>query len=132
MLKVEKWVNQKTCVVAEGETQLDVFKQLASMQEVFGEERCSKCGNDDLRFQTRKASKGKKEFVYPELVCKNPKCRAKLSYGQADDGVLFPVRFEREQNEDGVTVYIKGEDGRMISRGSYGWVIFNKETGKEE
>lgn len=132
MLRVEKWVNQKTCVVAEGETQVDVFNQLATMGEVFCEEKCGKCGCEDLRYQVRKASKGKKDFLYPEMVCKNHKCRAKLSYGQADGGVLFPIRFEREKNEDDVTVYVRDDNGRMIPRGSWGWVIYNPETDKEE
>jgi hypothetical protein len=132
MLRVERWVNQQTCIVAEGETQLDVFSQLASMQEVFGDTTCGKCKGSDLRFQVRKAKKGKKDLAYPEMVCKNPKCKAKLSYGQSDGGVLFPIRFEREKNDEDVTVYVKDENGRMIPRGSYGWVVYNPETGKEE
>lgn len=136
MLTVEKRINDSTTVVAQGETQLDVFNQLASMQEVFGERECAKCGDPYIQYRTRKASKGKgksaKEFYYPELVCTNPKCRAKLSYGQAEGGLIFPIRYERETNEDDVTVYVKDENGRNIPKGKWGWVIYNKETGKEE
>jgi len=135
MLRVEQQINNTTVVVAEGETQLEVFKQLASMTEVFDNSVCQKCHNKEghgVSFTIRKASKGKKEFEYPELVCKDGKCRAKLTFGQADGGVLFPVRFERGKSEDGTTVYLKDSEGKNIPRGKWGWVRYNKETGKEE
>ena len=123
MLRVERWLNQKTCVVAEGETQLDVFKNLASAQEVFGEEKCGKCGSENLRFQVRNVVDGKKNYDYPELVCRD--CWAKLSYGQSDDG-LFPVRYERKDKE-----YVRDANGNKVKKGDMGWVKFDKVTGVE-
>ncbi len=130
MLQVQKWVSPKVCVVAEGETQADLFSQVSSMEEVFGESKCGKCGSEEIRFGTRKAAKGKKEFTYFEMHCNT--CRAKLSFGQSEGGVLFPVRYEREQNEDGDTVYKKDANDRLIPKGVRGWVVYNKATGKEE
>jgi hypothetical protein len=129
MLKVQLRVSPTVHVVAEGETQMDVFQQIAEMQEVFGEQKCGKCGCTDLSYRVRKVPDGKKsEFSYPELVCQNKDCWAKLSFGQAkEDGKLFPVRFERDGKE-----YKKDANGKNIRRGSNGWVKFNKETNKEE
>lgn len=114
----------------EGQGHLDVWKQIASFQEVFEEEKCGKCGSDNLQCKVRIAKdpkKKEKEYQYPELLCK--KCGAKLSYGIMDDdkGTLFPIRFERSEGE-----YIKDADGKAIPVGNYGWKKYNKETGKEE
>lgn len=126
MLKVETKVNSKTTVVAEGETPLDVFTTLATLQELFGEEKCGKCGCENLTYRVRTVGEGKKTYTYPELVCQNWECRAKLSYGQMENGGLFPVRYVRE---DGENVKV---DGKNVVKGSWGWVKFNRDTGKEE
>jgi DNA-directed RNA polymerase subunit RPC12/RpoP len=113
----------------EGKGHLDVWRQIASFQEVFEEEKCGKCGKDNLRFNLRISSdaKGKEEYEYPELRCLS--CGAKLTFGIMKDGkeTLFPVRNEREGKE-----YKKDANGKLIPKGSYGWVKYNKETGKEE
>jgi hypothetical protein len=36
-------------IQVEGESQIDVFKAMASAQETFGEEKCGKCGNTNLK-----------------------------------------------------------------------------------
>lgn len=110
-----------------GENPLEVFKGLANFQEVFGEKCCGKCQSTDISFRVRRPTKGSKTYDYPELVCQNPKCRAKLSFGQSDEGALFPVRFQREGG-----AYVKDENGKNVPRGTWGWVVFNRETGKEE
>lgn len=125
-MQVQKWLNKSVCVVAEGETQLEVFKNLASMQEVFGEEKCGKCGGEDFRYRVRVVPDGKKSYEYPELVCMNRECRARLSYGQAEGGVLFPVRYQRK---DGAYVEV---DGRRVKKGDWGWCRWNNSTGQEE
>lgn len=115
----------KTTITADGSTQLEVFTNIASMEEVFCESKCGKCNSEEINFRVRNVTEGKKEYVYPEMVCK--KCYAKLTFGQSEGGKLFPVRFEREDGE-----YKKGPDGKNIQKGSHGWVKYNKETGKEE
>jgi DNA-directed RNA polymerase subunit RPC12/RpoP len=114
-------------VELEGKGHLDIFKQISSFQEVFEEPQCGKCGSPDLKHVVRIAKDGKKEFEYPELRCQ--KCGAKLSFGIMNDGegTLFPIRFERDGNE-----YRKDENGKAIPKGKWGWVKYNKETGKEE
>jgi DNA-directed RNA polymerase subunit RPC12/RpoP len=111
----------------EGKGHLDIWKQIASFQEVFEEEKCGKCGKDNIKYVLRVAQDGKDEYEYPELRCNS--CGAKLSFGTMKDGngTLFPIRFEREGKE-----YKKDANGKSIPKGSYGWVKYNKETGKEE
>lgn len=112
---------------AVGENHLELFEQLSSLQEVFQQDKCGKCGNANLKFVVRKVQDGKKEYKYPEIRCSSPKCLAKLTFGGMEGGALFPVRFERE---DGA--YKKDANDKLIPRGSWGWVKYNKETGKEE
>ena len=43
--------------------------------------------------KTRSVEKNKKVYEYFEMSCTNSKCRARLSYGQRQDGGgIFPVR----------------------------------------
>lgn len=125
-LKVSLRVNGNCTVHAEGEDHISLFDQLSRMQEIFGEEKCGKCGATKLKYVVRKVQDGKKEYTYPELRCENFKCRAKLSYGQMEGGLLFPIRFEREEGE-----YKKDDNGRYIPKGAYGWTIYDKATNTE-
>lgn|SRR3990167_6523999 len=118
-MQVKLRVSPNVEVVAEGETQKDVFTNLANMQEVFGESKCGKCGSTELQFITRTVD----DNNYYELRCKaylteeKKFCGAKLSYGSHKKGdSLFPKR--------------KDEEGKY--KGKNGWVRFNKETNKEE
>jgi len=114
----------KLQLVAEG-SPAEIWQELQTFQELFEDNACGKCNNKDIKYRIRKAEKGKKEYDYYELQC--PKCYAKMSYGQSDEGALFPIRFLREGKE-----YVKDENGKNIPKGTRGWVKFNKETGKEE
>lgn len=133
MLKVSRRLNDAVTVVAEGDTQLDVFKQLASLGEVFGEQCCQKClakgktveQASNIEFRVRTVIDGKKSYEYPELSCKT--CYAKFTFGQSEGGSLFPVRHERKDGE-----FVKDANGARIMKGTKGWTIFNKQTGKEE
>lgn len=118
-----------TLIQVEGEDQISVFKEIASAQETFGEEKCGKCGNTNLKYVVRKTKDSEgEEFEYPELRCTNGKCRAKLSFGQEKKGGgLFPIRFERDGKK-----YKTDANGKKIMKGSWGWVIYNRDTQQEE
>lgn len=118
-MQVELKVNNNVTVVADGEKHTEIFEKLSSLQEVFGEEKCGKCGGNKLRFMTRQ---DKDENKYYELHCQNSQCRAKLAYGcHKKGGGLFPKRF----------VEVEGSDKKEV-KGKWGWTIYSKETGKEE
>ncbi len=78
-MKVTKTIGNLT-VEFEGETQKDIFKQLSSLEEVFGEKVCGKCGSENLRFIVRENDGN--EFY--ELRCLD--CGAKLAFGAHKKG----------------------------------------------
>lgn len=128
-MKLERWISPRTCVTVEGSEHLAIFKALTAAQEAFGERACGKCQSEDIEYVVREATdkKGKEEYEYPEMHCKNPKCRAKLTYGQAKDKTFFPIRFKRTGKE-----YDKDENGKLIPKGTNGWVKWNFDTKQEE
>lgn len=72
----------------EGDTQAELFREIASAEEVFGETHCSLCGCDNIRFVVRENSEGE---PFHEFHC--TKCPARLSLGQnRKGGGLFPIR----------------------------------------
>ena len=91
-MKVTKKIGNLT-IEFDGETQKDIFKQLSSLEEVFGEKACGKCGSENLRFIVRENDGN--EFY--ELRCMD--CGAILSYGQhKKGGTLFPKRKDADGN----------------------------------
>jgi len=75
-------------VKVEGDTQMELFKEIAGLHEVFAEEKCGLCESTDIKFVMRTAQ----DYEFPEYHCK--KCFAKLTLGQMQKpkGVLFPIR----------------------------------------
>ncbi|MAF25512.1 hypothetical protein CL634_08075 [bacterium] len=103
--------NGRVTVQLEGDTQAEVFAQLASFQEVFDETECGKCQSENLRFQVRNID----DNLYYELKCMD--CGARLSFGALKKGGgLFPRR--------------KDKEGNWLS--DRGWVKWNPETKQEE
>jgi DNA-directed RNA polymerase subunit RPC12/RpoP len=105
-MKVVKKVGDLSFEV-EGETQRDVFKEIASFEEVFGANTCGKCSSTNVRFVVRE-NDGNEYF---EVRCTD--CGAKLSFGShKKGGGLFPRR--------------KDADGNWLPDG--GWVKWNAKT----
>lgn len=73
------------------DTQKELFAQLSSFQEVFGEKVCGKCGSESLRYVVRENDGNE----YHELRCID--CGAKLAFGvNKKGGGLFPRRKDAE------------------------------------
>ena len=53
-MKAELKVRGNLTIELDGEKQRDLFRAIASAQEVFGERCCGKCGSSDLRFRVRR------------------------------------------------------------------------------
>jgi len=106
-------VSPALTVELEASTQKELFEQLATWQEIFGIDKCGKCGKLNLKFVVRNAKKGDKSYQYPELHCKD--CYARLAFGthDGDKGTLFPKR----------------KDGDEFLPDN-GWTRWDKETGK--
>ena len=95
----------------EAPTAKELFREIASVQEVFDAESCcGLCGSTDIRFVVREAEgKGKKAgqmFTYYELRCQGvledaQLCRGRVDFGQSlDTKNLFPKRKADEGEPD--------------------------------
>tara|TARA_Y100000004_G_C8826744_1_gene374345 strand:- start:27 stop:356 length:330 start_codon:yes stop_codon:yes gene_type:complete len=83
----------KLNVAFESETVRELWKQLATFQEVFGETACGKCGSENLRFVVRENDGNE----YYELRCTD--CGARLAFGaNKKGGGLFPRRKDADGN----------------------------------
>ena len=71
----------------ESENQKELFKELSTVGEVFGEHECGKCHSKNIRFQVRNVESN--DFY--EYKCNA--CGATLAFGcHKKGGTLFPKR----------------------------------------
>ena len=102
-----KFKVNKLSVEFEADSVREIWKQLSTFQEVFGETSCGKCGSENLRFVVRENDGNE----YYELRCVD--CGAKLAFGaNKKGGGLFPKR--------------KDADGNWLPDG--GWQKWNPKT----
>jgi hypothetical protein len=91
-MKVIKTVGNLS-VEIQSETQREIFKELASFEEVFGEKSCGKCSSENLKCVVRENDGNE----YYELRCSD--CGARLSFGShKKGGGLFPRRKDGDNN----------------------------------
>lgn len=91
-MKITKTIGNLTIDI-ERETQKEIFKDLATFEEVFGENVCGKCSSENLRYVVRENDGNE----YYELRCMD--CGAKLAFGvHKKGGGLFPRRKDAEGN----------------------------------
>jgi len=92
-MKVLLKVSDKITVELEAKDQQDMFKQIASFEEVFGVDKCGKCKSTDLKYILR-MNDGDEYF---ELHCQ--KCFAKFAFGcHKKSDTVFPKRKDKEGN----------------------------------
>ena len=102
-MKASYKLSDKLQFEVEGEGQKEIFKEIASIQEIFGETACGMCGSENIKFVVRVVE----DNEYYELRCMD--CGATLAFGQhKQGGTLFPKRKDE-----------KGE--YMPNRGWYKW-----------
>lgn len=91
-MKLNYKVNDRLEFELEGSGQKEVFKELAVIQEIFGEKSCGLCNKDTIRFVVRNVD----DNDYFELRCD---CGGILSFGQhKKGGTLFPKRKDENGN----------------------------------
>ena len=106
-MKLHYKASDKLTFEVEGSGQKEVFKELAIIQEIFGEEKCGLCESTNLKFVVRSVEGND----YYELRCSE--CGAVLSFGQhKKGGTLFPKR--------------KDDDNKYLPNN--GWYKWNKES----
>jgi len=120
-MQVQLKVAPNVIVTAEGEKETEVFEQLASLQEVFGQAtKCGKCGGTNIRLVVRQ---NKDEDKFYEMRCMDLKCRAVLAFGchKKPAGGLFPKK-KGEPNADGKATWLPHD----------GWQVYNPQTKQKE
>ena len=91
-MKLKYKIADKLEFELEGSGQKEIFKELAVIQEIFGETKCGMCGSENIRFVVRNVD----DNDYYELRCD---CGGILSFGQhKKGGTLFPKRKDDEGN----------------------------------
>lgn len=111
-MKVFYKANDKLSFELEASGQKEVFKELATIQEIFAEDCCGLCGSNNIKFVVRNVDSND----YYELRCAEPKCGAVLAFGQhKKGGTLFPKR--------------KDDDNKYLpNRGWHKYVASGKQT----
>lgn len=81
-------------VVVEGDTQQELFEELASAQEIFQHDCCGVCKGSNIKFVVREVDKNKFYELHCETVVSGKTCRARLPFGciNSKDGKLFPKK----------------------------------------
>tara|TARA_B100001939_G_C16924009_1_gene610680 strand:- start:1135 stop:1470 length:336 start_codon:yes stop_codon:yes gene_type:complete len=93
IMKAKYKVGDKLEFELDGAGQKELFKEIASIQEIFGESKCGICGSENIKFVVRTVE----DNEYYELRCMD--CGAILSYGQhKKGGTLFPKRKDADGN----------------------------------
>lgn len=94
-MKIHYRVNDKLAFEIESEGQKEIFKELATIQEIFSESKCGLCDKDSIKFVVRNVDGND----YYELRCSSSECGGILSFGQhKKGGTLFPKRKDDEGN----------------------------------
>lgn len=111
-MKVFYKANDKLSFELEASGQKEVFKELATIQEIFAEESCGVCGCHNIKYVVRNVDSND----YYELRCTETKCGAVLAFGQhKKGGTLFPKR--------------KDDDNKYLpNRGWHKYVASGKQT----
>jgi hypothetical protein len=108
-------------VQAEGDNHADIWKQLAELQEAFGERVCGKCQSDDIRYVHRQNEGGDDFF---ELRCQAKGCYAKLRMSvRKKEKCFYPKRKAGKDDATGLT------EGEWLP--SNGWVRWDRKNEKE-
>jgi len=108
-------------VEANGESHAELWEQLASLAEAFGERVCGKCQNEEIRHVVRENDGGDKFY---ELHCQNSKCRARLRMSVTKkEKQFFPKRKAGKDDASGL------EEGKWLPNN--GWMRFDKDLNKE-
>jgi hypothetical protein len=86
-MKIHYTASDQLTFELEASGQKELFKELAIVQEVFGERSCGLCQSSDLKYICRTVEGND----YYEIKCN--KCHGVLSFGQhKKGGTLFPKR----------------------------------------
>lgn len=114
---------------AEADKVKELWKKLALVQSIFdAASACGVCGKQEIRYNHRVA----RGFDYFELVCCDPECNARLSFGQhKEGGTLFPKRKDENGNHldyDGWARYNPHQESTAQPTGGHAPVDYSSDV----
>jgi hypothetical protein len=88
-MNVRVRVSDSIWIEEEVEKEVDAFKALSRLTEVFKHTHCGRCKSANVEFVCRK---DRDDNDWLEICCRNSQCRAKLVFGQAKGkgGEIYP------------------------------------------
>jgi hypothetical protein len=117
----------KVSFEVEGDSEYEIFKQIARVQEVFDHNKCGKCGSGHTKYVCRL---DKDENDWLEVVCQE--CRAKVIFGRAKKGgVIYPkIRWDQlsekqQEQRANEQAYAEKHYGYLPHNG---WFNFQRES----
>jgi len=115
----------------DSEREVDLFKGMARVQEIFQHDRCGKCKNSDVKFVCRQDSD---DNDWLEIVCQSLQCRAKLIFGQTKGkgGEIYPkhrwnLLSETQQKQRSDEEEYAEQHSGFLPNG--GWFIYKRKEG---
>jgi|3_EtaG_2_1085321.scaffolds.fasta_scaffold00069_35 hypothetical protein len=113
----------------DSDKEVDLFKGMARVQEIFQHSQCGKCGNKDVRFVCRQ---DKDDNDWLEIVCQSIQCRAKLVFGQVKGkgGEIYPkhrwslLSDTQKQGRADEEAYAEQHSGFLPNKG---WFVYKKK-----
>lgn len=135
MNRISKKLNDDITIHVEGETHKDLFKQLASLGEVFCNTECGCCHNEGGKgtfFVVRHID----DNDFYEMRCRD--CFAKLTFGQSKkNSELYPKRRWDQLSDKGATPeveqrapqkkYADENNGYLPDSGWFNWMKLQQE-----
>jgi hypothetical protein len=97
----------------------EAFMELSRLQECFSNNKCGKCGCEDIRYQVRTVEGND----YLECIC--TKCFAKLEFTSTKESKgseIFAVKYYRKDGKP-----VVDENGKKKWLPDGGWVKWSKE-----
>lgn len=109
------WVNKNVSLKASGNTDKELFKELAKAQssKLFEDSVCGHCGSENIKFIVREVE-GDNEYY--ELQCQD--CKHKLVFGHAKAGYMYPKRFKTDKKG----ISLKTADDKPVFLDNKGWL----------
>lgn len=108
-MQIQYKVNDSVTLIEEADTQVEAFKVLSGIHEVFGVQECGVC-----QASVYPRVRVVEDNAYHEMVCSNYKCKATLAYGQTKKGgFLFPKRRDKDGKwipNNGFTRWVPGTE----------------------
>lgn len=96
-MMIERRIDALTIVKVQGATLKEAFENLCAAQSVLGETVCGACKTAGAVPRVKHINKAGAKYVFYEMACQNPNCKATLGMWANDDGTMYPNRKNKDK-----------------------------------